>query len=209
MTSSERIEWRSPIASDDYAEYFDQEFLDRLGLANLKVPLTDFWPKSGPRWDALARTDSNKFLLVEAKAYIEEAVDYRSRARNRNSRQKIRRALVRTEKAFHASKDASWVTPFYQYANRLAHLYFLRQLNGIDAYLLFLCFADARDVPNPCSVEQWKGAERLIEKCLGLTDHPYRPYVKTIIWRVPEMLATLTSQESEPYASETTQASRL
>lgn len=32
----------------------------------------------------------------------------------------------------------------YQYANRLAHLYFLRHLNGVEAYLLLLYFADPR-----------------------------------------------------------------
>ena len=76
----ERINWLSPIEEDEYAEYYDQEFLDLLGLTNLKVPLSSFWPKSGARWDGLARTDSGKVILVEAKAYIEEGVDYRSHA---------------------------------------------------------------------------------------------------------------------------------
>ena len=68
--SADRIEWRSPVSADAYAEYYDEEFLDRLGLSELKSPLEKFWPKSGPRWDGLARTSSGKILLVEAKAYI-------------------------------------------------------------------------------------------------------------------------------------------
>jgi hypothetical protein len=70
----------------------------------------------------------------------------------------------------------------------LAHLYFARQLNGFDAYLLFLYFADAPDVPRPCTVQQWQGAVRLTEKCLGLANN-FSDYVGTLIWSVPQMLA--------------------
>ncbi len=183
----EQIEWLSPIKSDDYAEYYDQEFLDRLGVSDLKVPLADFWPRSGPRWDGLARTDSGKLILVEAKAYIEEAVDYSSKA-GPDSLKKIQAALASTKKAFGASDGAPWESPFYQYANRLAHLYFLKQLNGLDAYLLFLYFADAPDVPEPCNTQQWEGAVRMTEKCLGLGVHEFRAHIGTLIWSVLDMV---------------------
>jgi hypothetical protein len=78
--ANERIIWRSPIREDGYAEYFDKAFLERLELPELRTPLTTFWPAGGPRWDALAITDSRKVLLVEAKAHIDESVDYRSEA---------------------------------------------------------------------------------------------------------------------------------
>jgi len=191
---SDRIEWRSPVADDAYAEYFDQEFLDRLGIRALKVPLSKFWPRGGPRWDGLARTKSGRLLLVEAKAYIEEAVDYRSRA-SRDAFRRIRNSLRLAKRAFGATKDASWESPFYQYANRLAHLYFMRDVNGLDAYLLFLYFADAPDVPNPCTTQQWQGARRLTEKCLGITRHAFRPFIGSLIWSVPEMLSTRGLQQ--------------
>lgn len=191
--AGDRITWLSPLKSDGYAEYFDQEFLDRLGLHSLEVPLSEFWPRSGPRWDGLAKTASGKYILVEAKASIEEAVDYRSKASPR-SLARIRRALSDAKKAFEASADAPWESPFYQYANRLAHLYFLRELNNVDAYLLFIYFADAPDVPNRCSKQQWEGAMRLTEKCLGLGAHPFRDYVRTLIWNVPEMIGGARKQ---------------
>jgi hypothetical protein len=134
----------------------------------------------------LARTASGKVILVEAKAYIEEGVDYRSKA-STASLAKINEALGKAKAAFKATPDAPWEAPFYQYANRLAHLYFLRELNGIDAHLLFLYFADAPDVPVPSSVEQWRGAMRLTEKCLGLGQHPYKKHVSTIVWSIPDM----------------------
>ena len=190
--SREMIEWRSPIESDQYAEYYDSEFINRLGIdeMNLTVPLHSFWPKSGPRWDGLARTSSRKFLIVEAKAYIEECVDFGSKAGD-TSRRKIAEALEQSRKAYRANANACWESPFYQYANRLSHLYFLVARNQIDAYLLFMYFANAPDVPSPCSTEQWEGARRLTEKCLGLGRHVYRDRIATIVIDVPEMCRSI------------------
>ena len=182
----ETIEWLSPIKSDHFAEYYDDAFLQRLGIKELAIPLHCFWPRSGPRWDGLARTASGKFLLVEAKAYIEEAVDFGSKAKG-DSREKIANALKQSKQAYGASADANWESPFYQYANRLAHLHFLVSKNEIDAYLVFLYFANAPDVPSPCTLEQWEGARRLTEKCLGLGNHAYADRVATVVIDVPEM----------------------
>ncbi len=65
------IDWLSPREDDEYAEYYDQAFLDRLGVDGLTMSLEEFWPRSGPRWDGLARTTDGKLILVEAKAYID------------------------------------------------------------------------------------------------------------------------------------------
>ena len=185
----ETIEWLSPIKSDQYAEYYDDASLNRLGIYNLAIPLHSFWPRSGPRWDGLARTSSRKFLLVEAKAYIEEGVDFRSKAGD-SSRKKIAEALEQSKQAYGANPDANWESPFYQYANRLAHLHFLVSKNEIDAYLVFLYFANAPDVPFPSSSDQWEGARRLTEKCLGLGRHAYSDRVATVVIDVPEMRQT-------------------
>jgi hypothetical protein len=185
---SEDIIWRSPISADSYAEYSDQEFMDRLGLSKLKTPLSSFWPHGGPCWDGLAYTTSRKCLLVEAKAYIEEAVDYRSRAGDESLR-KISDSLAKAKHAFRAREDAPWNTPFYQYANRLAHLHFLHGINGIDAYLVFIYFAHARDVPNPATVEEWQGAIRLTKKCLGLATNPYQSRVADVIIDVRDLFS--------------------
>jgi hypothetical protein len=188
---TEALEWVSPIAADAFAEYYDDAFLAKLGLTDLNYPLADFWPASGPRWDGLARTECGKVLLVEAKAHIEEAVDYRSAA-GPTSMKLIQRSLDDAKQAYAASEQGCWESPFYQTANRLAHLHFLRELNGIDAYLLYLNFADAPDVPFPASTAQWEGAARITHKCLGLArNHPYRDYVGTLNWPVADMLASL------------------
>lgn len=45
------VEWRYPLAADDYSEYRDQAFLDRLGVVLAKRQLSDFWPSGGPQSD--------------------------------------------------------------------------------------------------------------------------------------------------------------
>jgi hypothetical protein len=148
------IDWRSPRQDDDYAEYYDEAFLDRLGVGELSMPLDEFWPKSGPRWDGLARTTDGKLILVEAKAHIDEVVDYRSKA-SPDALRRIEERLDEAKSAFRATKDACWHAPLYQMANCLAHLYYLAGINGKDAYLVFIDFANAPDVPEPASVERF------------------------------------------------------
>jgi len=187
LAPSDQILWKSPIRDDGYAEYCDQEFLNRLDLPSPKVPLKSFWPSGGPCWDGLARTVSGKCILVEAKAYIGEAVDYGTHATDANSLKQIFSSLAHAKEAFNAREDAPWNSPFYQYTNRLAHLYYLLGLNDVEAYLVFVYFADAPDVPEPCSTEQWSGAIRSTKKCLGLRQNKYGKRVAELILKVPEM----------------------
>lgn len=186
--TDELIEWLSPVASDEYAEYYDQSFLTLLGVDDSKAPLETFWPASGPRWDGLAKTSGGKVILVEAKAHIAEAVDYGSKA-GPTSLELIEESLAKAKSAYRARAEAVWIKPFYQYANRLAHLYYLRKLLGANAYLLFVCVTDAPDVPAPASAPEWRGALAAIECALGLGAHPYRSYIGHLLWPAPRNAA--------------------
>ncbi len=174
------IDWLSPREDDEYAEYYDQAFLDRLGVDGLTMSLEEFWPRSGPRWDGLARTTDGRLILAEAKAHIDEAVDFRSKA-SPESLHRIEGRLDEAKSAFHASKDACWYAPLYQMANRLAHLHYLAGINGKDAYLVFIDFANAPDVPYPATCEEWQGATRLAHKCLGLKESKLARRVGVVI----------------------------
>lgn len=166
---NEEIQWRSPLAKDNYIEYKDEGFLDALGIQQLKSKLTDFWPTSGPRWDALAKSSSGKLFLVEAKSHITELIsDFK--AFNESSIEKIDGSLDRTKKRFGVKKSYDWTKNFYQYANRLAHIYFLRE-NGYEAWLVNVYFINDVDMAGPKSVDEWKGATRLLHRCLGLREH--------------------------------------
>lgn len=123
LPNAVKIDWLSPLRSDGFAEYRDDAFLMRLGLSHLADELRSFWPKRGPQWDALGRTDSGQVLLVEAKAHIAEFCSPSSDA-SAQSLLLIRSSLEATASDLGVSADDAeqWHRRFYQYTNRLAHL---------------------------------------------------------------------------------------
>ena len=129
----QKIEWPSPKSEDDYAEYRDQAFVDLLGIKLVKTKLKDFWPNRGPQWDALGRIGNEAYFLVEAKAHISEIISS-SQAKSPKSKTLIKKSLNRTQKYLDLRPNIDLTKDFYQYANRLAHLYLLRVLNDIPAY---------------------------------------------------------------------------
>ena len=105
------------LQNDNYAEHSDEVFLTQVGVEPAAKQLSEFWPKRGPHWDALATLPDGGVILVEAKAHVDEMLSPPSQA-SPNSLTKIKKALNQTKR-------------FYQHANRLAFLYFLRELNGV------------------------------------------------------------------------------
>lgn len=162
------IEWVSPLEADAYAEYYDRGFLEALGLARFDAELRAFWPPGGPHWDALAKIRLEHeagVLLIEAKSYPEELYGRGCQASPR-SRAKIETALAKTRRWLGASFDADWCGPLYQYANRLAHLYFLREVARVPAWLAHVCFIG--DPRTPTSRDAWEAAIHSAERELGL-----------------------------------------
>lgn len=180
------IEWLSPLASESFVEYSDNSTFVRLGMEP-KVPLSEFWPLRGPRWDGLARAASGDVFLVEAKAHIGELVSGGSRATEpalsmiRASLEAVKRDLLP------GAVDVDWSGTFYQYANRLAHLHFLRVQNGIPAHLLFVYFLNAEDVGGPSDVAEYRGAIHVIEHYLGLRRHRLSRFVHKVFVDVRDL----------------------
>ena len=77
---------------------------------------------------------------------------------------------------------------FYQYANRLAYLHWLRSHN-IPAFLVSVYFTNAPDVPNTVrSQDEWQGALTVIRTYLGLgRKHPLKPFVIDVFVDVEQM----------------------
>ena len=171
------LEWRSPLAEDDYAEYRDKAFLDRLGIGDLAPELGQFWPSRGPRWDALATSDRGDLILVEAKAHVDEICSPGSAA-SPHSRELIEHVLAGTSAAMRVRPRAPWVEVFYQYANRLAHLDFLRRVHGRPAWLVFVYFVGDEDMGGPLSEVEWHAALKAMKHVMGLPErHPLSKYV--------------------------------
>jgi hypothetical protein len=189
MPLGTKIEWLSPLEDENFAEYRDQAFVDKLGLELKHRPLNSFWPQRGPVWDGLARTSSGELLVVEAKAHIPEMVSPASKA-SPPSLERIERALKETRRALAPRTTVSWSGTFYQYTNRLAHLFLLRTLNHQKARLVFLNFIGASDVGGPTTREEWKGAIQVTEAYLGLGRHKLSPYVHHVFVDVGSLPTT-------------------
>lgn len=181
------IEWVSPLEDDGFAEYRDDDFLRRLGVSPARRALDTFWPKFGPQWDALARRSTGEVLLVEAKANIPEVVSPATTA-SPDSRKLIESSLAETKTFLRVDRTIQWSGRLYQYANRLAHLYFLRELNRIPAYLVFVYFIGDKDVGGPETEAEWKAALTVAKKVLGINErNPLGRYVSEVFIDVRQL----------------------
>ncbi len=91
-----KIMWLSPLESDEFAEYRDASFVERLGISLSRRSRQSFWPNRGPQWDALGNTDSGKVFIVEAKAHLDEMASLGTQASGA-SREKILSSLEETK----------------------------------------------------------------------------------------------------------------
>ena len=168
VDKDQTIDWRSPLHSDDYAEYRDGAFLERIGLGHLRPELAAYWPSGGPQWDAFGVTSGGTVLLVEAKAHIAEMCSPGSSA-SEASLKLIKLRLNETAEVLRAkSNRADWHVVFYQLANRLAHLHWLRT-QGVGARLVLVNFLNDEEMAGPSSAAEWMAAYHVALHALGLS----------------------------------------
>ena len=187
MPKVEKIKWLSPLKEDEYAEYRDEAFLERLGAKLELYPLKDFWPKMGPQWDGLGKSSSGNLFLVEAKSHIPELIST-FKGTNKASVDRILSSLEETKKRFGVKADYLWSKPFYQYVNRLAHVSLLRK-NKLDAWLVNVYFVDDVEMEGPKTADEWKGTIRLLHRCLGLRENLLQNLVVDIFVDVEKLKA--------------------
>lgn len=177
--SNDEIIWTSPLEQDDFAEYRDNDFLLKVGLDPNRINLDKFWPTRGPQWDALAKTKNGKIILVEAKANIPELVSPATGAKKK-SKCLIDYSLCETKKYLNITNDIDWSGKFYQYTNRLAHLYFLREKCKEQAYLINIYFIGDKTVLGPKTKQEWDGALKVLKTYLGISRHKLSKYTADI-----------------------------
>jgi len=177
--NNDTIIWKSPLKIDNYAEYRDNDFIKIVGLANEEIKLREFWPVRGPQWDALATTANKKIILVEAKANIPEVVSPGTCA-GEKSKNLIIKSLNETKLYLGIKNNIDWSGKFYQYTNRLAHLYFLRVKCSKPAYLINIYFIGDKSVNGPSTKGEWKAALQVLNSHLGVSQHKLSKYMSNI-----------------------------
>lgn len=185
--ATDKISWVSPLATDNFSEYRDDDFIVQVGLNKTKTNLKSFWPNQGPQWDALAKTDKGAVILVEAKANIPEVVSPASGAKSKKSKELIDKSLQATKDYLGVKNSIVWSGTFYQYTNRLAHLYYLRS-KGVKAYLVNIYFTGDKSVNGPTTKEEWEAALTVINNYLGLGNrHKLKKYCADIFIDVSQL----------------------
>ena len=133
-----------------------------------------FWPHGGGihNWDAVGQVrfgNVEEWLLVEAKAYIEE-LRTNCRAEIPTSLAKIKHVFDETKEALGVPEDRDWQRGYYQSCNRIAALYFLNE-HGVPARLLYIYFVgDRGDARRTCPQDEqgWEEALRAQTAHVGL-----------------------------------------
>jgi hypothetical protein len=83
------------------------------------------------------------------------------------SQAQIRRGFDSTKDWLGVPRSVDWTAgDLYQLANRYAHLYFFRQVLGIEAWLANIFFLN--DPHSPTSIQEWQSAIRQAKQELGL-----------------------------------------
>ena len=197
ISSSVEFAWRSPLNGKGFAEYRDEAFLKAIGRSELAEKLAGFWPRRGPQWDALGALSDGTALLVEAKAHIPELISHGS-ARNPESIAQIQKAFRRTKRGLGVKSKNPWETPFYQYANRIAHLHFLKGICSTKALLVFVDFIGDSEMDGPESPEEWRGATDLIHVYLGIQNNPISGSIAHVCIDVGELAEGRTQPGGSP-----------
>ncbi|MEP7134651.1 MAG: hypothetical protein ABI904_06935 [Chloroflexota bacterium] len=176
-SNDQTIMWLSPIKSDEYAEYRDADFLERLNIELPNRSLVSFWPRHGPQWDGLGKTQDGAVLLIEAKAHIPEIRSPATQA-SEKSQELIQESLKEVKSFLGVQSKVDWSGTYYQYTNRIAHLYFLREINKLPAYLVFVNFINDKEMNGPTHEDEWHTAIHDLEAHLGLpAQHKLSQYI--------------------------------
>lgn len=183
---NEDILWTSPLENDEYAEYLDNDFLLKVGLDPNEIQLDKFWPSGGPHWDALAKTSKGKIILVEAKANIPEFVSPATEAKE-ISKKLIDKSLNETKAFLNIKNDVNWSGIFYQYTNRLAHLYLLREKCKKQTFLINIYFIGDESVSGPKTKQEWEGAIKVLHSYFGISRHKLSKYMADIIININDL----------------------
>jgi hypothetical protein len=193
--AGDKIEWldfRFDRRNKPYdAELKGLDFLTGPEYGGVRAAWKKFWPQSGTaqNWDAvgwLIKGGKRRgLILVEAKGHTGEL---RSKCQAKGgAKSKIEAALAKVKEHVGAPKDADWLNRYYQYANRLAVLDFLRK-EKIKTRLVFVYFygdkfrdgqtRKGKDDVCPTGKDGWKRALDAQDKHLGLPgNRRLSPYI--------------------------------
>jgi hypothetical protein len=113
--------------------------------------------------------DRHGVILLEAKSHFKELGTSPCGAKG-DSLERIKRSLSVVKQALRVREGADWLGKYYQYANRLAHLYWLN-MEEVPAWLVVLYFIGDREQHGPDSEAEWRCRLNDMRIALGLPEY--------------------------------------
>ncbi len=142
------------------------EFLDPGTRSRLQGDWAGYWPQQGnvPNWDAVGQIEIGgitHWLLVEAKSHLAEIESACGAEPQGPGEAKILAALEQTAHSIGSDVDVRrWLRPYYQFANRLAVVDFLRRSAvpavALNVYFLGDRFPESDRVVCPAGAREWE-----------------------------------------------------
>ena len=172
---SGRLEWKDfHFKPGSRARDGERKGLDFVPDERLQAAWREFWPHGSGihNWDAVGRWcegDQRELILLEAKANTSE-LKSNCQAKPEGGLAQIEDAFKEAVRALSSVDYRDWLSDYYQYANRLAALYFLHN-HGVPAHLLLVYFVGDRSgsgLDFPQSPKEWRDVLDAQEKHMGL-----------------------------------------
>ncbi|MCI5138946.1 MAG: hypothetical protein D3922_11160 [Candidatus Electrothrix sp. AR1] len=183
ITGGDSIDWLDFNFSNTNKPLQDDKELcglDFIKNKDVQEQWKGFWPQrgTGQNWDAVGNIfyenkNQHDRLLIEAKGHLGE-IESSCGAKSQRSKDKILTAFRRASQAFGNQDNPveNWLKPYYQFANRLAVLYFL--MNECDppvtTRLLFIYFCGEKRERLECpeTDQEWYLAIDAMKTHLGI-----------------------------------------
>jgi hypothetical protein len=184
------IAWVSPLAADGYEELWNERFLQRLDLLDDHLDsFQKFWPfkpwkdnkvspRGTPHWDAVARVPldggGRGVVMVEAKAHRGELVKPNDKSKaDEQSLAKIKNSFARVRDYYGVPlASPAWESCYYQFCNRLAHLWWMNEQAEVPTWLVWALIVDDPVWRDRVTAPQWHRAFDDIKSKIGLpTQH--------------------------------------
>jgi hypothetical protein len=180
--------WVSPLADEGYDELWNERFLERLDLLDEHLEsFHEFWPfkpwsngkvnpRGTPHWDAVARVPlsrgSQGVLMVEAKAHRGELLKPNDKSKaDAESLAKIRKSFGQVRNYFGvAETEPPWESGYYQFCNRLAHLWWMNERAKVPTWLVWVLIVDDSVWRDRMTAPQWHEAFQTIKRKVGLPE---------------------------------------
>ena len=111
----------------------------------------------------------SQVILIEAKANVPELKSPGTKAKLL-SKDLIQKSLLEVKQYLEISKGVDWSSTYYQYTNRIAHLFYLREKCKIPAYLINIYFVNDQS-HIATEKKQFEIALKGLKDHLGVSSH--------------------------------------